>query len=291
MKIKYPTARKTVLIPGVVLVAGLGLGAYFAFQRPPRVAMTRYVPADSLAFAEGYNLGDLVDGLTSTKTWRELAPVLGLSSQLREIGPLVNLLGRTGLGPDEAVVAGRSQIGIAVTGLEADAGSTEDGPYVHLKPHFSVIIETHSKPALAERVVRDKVGIAARRVFGDSTVEDIDSYQGAELHVFHGPESARRLFAASTGSLILIANDAGALQSCLDAIAGRVQSIADDQVLAKFRPVVDHESAIFGYLTSRGIEKLSVIGPAIVSSRFTTDPERMDAIASLFQHVSGQALS
>src|SRR5215471_6638535 len=290
MNIKYPPARKTVVVLAVALTAGLGVGAYFTFQRPPRIDMTRYVPAGSLAFAEVYNLGDLVDGLTSTKAWRELAPVLSLSSQLREIGPLVDVFGRTGLGPDEAVIAGRSQIGIAVTGLEAAAGSAEDGPYVRLKPHFAVVIETHSSPALAQRVVRDKVGIVARRLFGDSAAEDSDSYQGVELHVFHGPQTSR-LLAASTGSLILIANDQGALESCLDAIAGRVQSMADDQVLTKFRPVVDHEAAVFGYLTTEGIDKLSVIGPAIVSNRFTTDPERMDAIASLFQHISGQALS
>src|SRR5262249_26673224 len=273
MNIKYPPARKTVLVLAVALIAGLGLGAYFAFQRPARTPMTRYVPADSLAFAEVYNLGDLVDGLTSTKAWKELAPVLSLSSQLREIGPLFNLFGRTGLGPDEAVIAGRSQIGIAITGLEAGAGSAEDGPYLHLKPHFAVVIETHSSPALAERVVRDKVGIVARRIFGDSAVEDSDSYQGTELHVFHGPQSGS-LIAASTGRLILVANDPAALESCLDAIAGRVQSMADDQVLARFRSVVDQEASIFGYLTTGGIDKLSVIGPAIVSSRFTTDPER-----------------
>jgi len=67
--------------------------------------------------------------------------------------------------------------------------------------------------------------------------------------------------------------------------------MADDQVLARFRSVVDQEASMFGYLTTRGIDKLSVIGPAIVSSRFTTDPERMDAIVGLFQHISGQALS
>jgi hypothetical protein len=289
--LRFFNAPKTLLILGIALVPALGLGAYFALQRPPRVAMTRYVPASSLAFAEVYNLGDLVDGLTATKAWRELAPVLGLSSQLREIGPLVGAFGRTGFGPDEAVIAGRAQFGLAITGLESDAGSTADGPYLHFKPHFAVVIETHSSPALAERMVRDKVRIAARRLFGDSTVEDIDSYRGTDLLVFRGPEPARRMLAASSGSLILIGNDSGAVESCLDAIAGRVQSLADDQVLSRFRPVVDRDASIFGYFTAAGIERLSTIGPAIISSRFTTDPDRIGAFASLFRHISGQAVS
>jgi hypothetical protein len=253
--------------------------------------MARYAPAGSLAFAEIYNLGDLVDGLTSTKAWKELAPVLGLSNQLREIGPIVSLFGRTGLGPDEAVIAGRAQFGLVVTGLESDAGTSDDGPYIHFKPHFALIIETHSSPAVAERMAKDKIAIVARRIFGDIAVEDKDAYQGIALLVFHGADQTRQMLAASTGSLLLVANDRNAIQSCLDAIAGRVQTLADDQVLTNFRPVVDRQSSIFGYLTAAGIDKLSVIGPALVSSRFTTDTERIDAIASLFRHISGQALS
>ena len=292
IKTRFPRRWKALLPAGVALTAAaLGLGAYFALQRPPRVAMTRCVPASSLAFAEVYNLGDVIDGLTSTKAWRELAPVLGLSSQLREIGPVVSLLGRTGLGPDEAVIAGRAQFGLAVTGLESDAGTSEEGPYIHFKPHFALVIETHSSPAVAERIARDKITIVARRLFGDSAVEDQDSYQGIELHIFHSADSARQMLAASTGTLVLVGNDRSAVQACLDAIAGRVQTLADDQVLSNFRPVVDRETSMFGYLTAAGIDKLSVIGPAVVSSRFTTDTERIDAIANLFRHISGQALS
>ena len=293
MKIKTLTfnGRKTLLVLGAVVVPALGLGAYFAFKRPPRVAMTRYAPASSLAFAEVYSLGDVVDGLTSTKTWRELAPVLGLSSQLREIGPLVNIFGRTGLGPDEAVIAGRAQFGLAVTGLEAETGSTDEGPYVHFKPHFALIVETHSSPAVAERLVRDKVGILARRIFGDAADDETGNYQGVEFHVFHGADSSRQLLTAATSSLILIGNDQSALKSCLDCVAGRAPNLADDPVLARFRPVVDRDALIFGYMTSAGIGKLSAIGPAIISSRFTTDPDRMNAIGSLFQHISDQALT
>src|SRR5262249_40933285 len=165
------------------------------------------------------------------------------------------------------------------------------GPFVHLKPHFVLVIETHSNPAVAERVVRDKVGIVARRLFGESAVHDVDSYQGIEVHTFHGSDSTRPMLAASTASLVLIANDRTALESCVDAISGRVQNMADDPVLARFRPTVDHNASMFGYLTAAGIDKLSAIGPAILSSRFTTDPERMSSVASLFRHISSQALS
>jgi hypothetical protein len=292
MKFKIPirNSRKTLLLFGMAVVPAVGLGAYFALQPPPRVAMSRYAPAGSLGFAEIYSLGDVVDGLTSTRAWRELAPVLGLSSQLREIGTLVNAFGRTGLGPDEVVIAGRAQFALAVTGLEVAASNAEDDPYVRFKPHVALIIETHSSPVVADRVARERIGVLARRIFGDSTAEDSDNYQGVDVRTFHGPDPTRQMLAAATGTLILVSNDRSALDSCLDAIAGRVPSLADDQVLVKFRPVVDRQASIFGYLTSTGIDKLSTLVPALVSTRFTTDPEQIDSIANLFHHISGQAV-
>jgi len=284
-------SRRTLFIAGLMILAGLCVGAYFALQRPARVPMIRFAPARSLAFAEVYSLGDVVDGLTSTRAWRELAPPLGLSNQYREIGQLVDILGRTGWGPEEAVIAGRAQFGLAVTGLDADAGSSDDGPYVHFKPHFALVVETHSGPAAADRVARNRVSVLARRIFGNSVIEEADRYQGIDIHIFHGDEAGRQMLAAATSSLVLVANDRSALESSLDTIAGRAPSLADDQILANYRSVVDQRASVFGYLTAAGIDKLSAIGPAIISARFTTDPDRVDSIASLFRHISAQALS
>src|SRR6185369_5853821 len=113
-------------------IGGITAASFFVFRRPPRVAMNGYMPANVLAFVEIDSLADVVDGLTNTKAWRELAPVLGLSSQLRQVGLVTDLIGRTGLGPDEAVVAGRAQLAIAITGIESKAAETEAGPYIHL---------------------------------------------------------------------------------------------------------------------------------------------------------------
>src|SRR5262249_2200750 len=134
--------RRTILISLVVLGAGLALGAYFKLRRPPRDPMERYVPATALAYAQLDRLPQLLDGLTSMPAWRELAPGLGLSSQLKQVGSMAGLMGRAGIGPDEAVVAGRAQFAIAITGIEAETGSEEEGPYVRFKPRLALIVQS-----------------------------------------------------------------------------------------------------------------------------------------------------
>jgi hypothetical protein len=148
------------LIASAALVLALIIAAYFYLRRPPRDQMERYVPAATLAYIEVDSLSDVMDGLTDTKAWHELAPALGMSSQLSQIGRVTDFVGRLGVGPDEAVLAGRGQFAIALTGLDAESGANDDGPYLHFKPRFAIIIQTHSKPESASHLVRESAGVA-----------------------------------------------------------------------------------------------------------------------------------
>src|SRR5260370_31318225 len=101
MTIGDSLTRKNVLIASSILIGGLIVAAFFSLRRPPAFAMDRYIPANVLAFVEFNSLADVVAGLTSTKPWRELAPVLGLSSQLRQLWLVTALIRRTALRPAE----------------------------------------------------------------------------------------------------------------------------------------------------------------------------------------------
>ena len=280
--------RRNKIIAASVLAVGLIVGGYFALRRAPRVDMVRYVPAEALAFVEIDSLADLADGLTSTNAWREIGPALSLSSQLRQMGFFADLMGRTGLGPDEAVLVGRAQYAIAVTGVEAQAGENEEGPYLHLKPDFALIIESHLKPQAAARLVQDRVLLIAQKIYGESVAEETDDYRGSRLLIFHGAESSRRLIASSFGSVIVLANQDAAMKSCLDAIAGRAASLAEDSTLKEMRPKVDHDATVAGYVTARGIRKLFEIWPALIAGG-SAEPGTVSSFTDLLQHISEQA--
>lgn len=289
MRFRELLTRKKIIIASAVLALGIVAAAYFALRRPQRVHMERYVPATALAFIEVDNLPDLIDGLTDTRAWREIAPALGLSSQLKQLGFTSDLIGRTGVGPDEAVVAARAQYIISLTGVDAETGATDEGPYIHFKPRFALVIETQAAPETAARLVRERASIIAQRIYGDSAIEDSEAYQENSLLIFHGPQPDRQLVAAASGSVIVIANHAAPVKSCLDVINGREASLAADETLQRMRPTIDHDAPIFAFVTESGVSKLVELGPALIASRFPVEPETIGSVAGLFEHLSKQA--
>ncbi|HUK89655.1 MAG TPA: hypothetical protein VLZ81_04580 [Blastocatellia bacterium] len=260
-------------------------------RRIPRAPMEPYVPASALAFVQVDSLGKLIDGLTSTKAWRELAPLLGVSSQLRQVGQAATIMGNLGLGPNEAVIAGRAQYVLILTGLEAESGSTDEGPYLHLKPHLVLVIKTHSTPEAAQALVRDRAQILARRIYGDSATARSDQYFESQIQIFDGPGPGHQLVAASASDLVLIANDAASVKVCLDAIDARTPNMASDSTLMGSRAQVDDNASVFGFVTAAGIEKISGLAPALLTAQFTNNPDQAADIANLVQHVTSQAVS
>jgi hypothetical protein len=284
-------AKRTILISLAVLGAGLALGAYYKLRRVPREPMARYIPATALAYMQLDSLPELLNGLTATSAWRELAPALGLSSQLKQVGSVADLMGRAGVGPDEAVVAGRAQFALVVTGIEAETGSEEEGPYVRFKPRLALIVQSHSGPETASRLVRDRASILAARLFGGSVDQQFSNYQGVDLLIFRGSEPQRKLMAAAAGGLAVLTNDEAAMTSCLDTISGRAPALTENSTLRDMRRSVDDHAPVFAFVTATGVRRLAQLAPALVSSRFTTDPERIGAVASLFGHLSDQAVA
>lgn len=281
--------RKRIAIACAFLVVALGVGAYFVLRRPPRVHMEKYIPGSALAFIEVANLSDVLDGITGTNAWSEIAPVLGMSSQLRQIGFAADLMGRTGLGPEEAVVAGRAQYAFALTSLETETGMGDEGAYLNFRPRFALVVETHSAPDVAARLVGDRASIFAQRIYGESTRQETENYLGTELMIFRGPSPERQMIAASSGSTVLISNHAEAIKSCLDAINNRAPTLAENATLQQNRPLIGSDAPVFAFVTQAGIETLSKMGPALFASRVSTDPENISATANLFGHLSKQA--
>src|SRR5882724_4613609 len=121
--------------------------AYTFWPKRPKVEMPQYAPASALIYLEVRDVPDLLNGLTSTIAWKQLAPALGLSSQLNYLGDIGSFAAATGLGSQEAVVLARAQVALVVTSIEAKG---ED-----VVPRIAVIVKTHSNKdqatAIADR--------------------------------------------------------------------------------------------------------------------------------------------
>ncbi len=279
---------RNLLISIVILALGFSTAAYFLFRQPPRVPLEQYVPASALAYIEINSITEVLDGLTGTKAWRELAPALGLSGQLKQLGSGIDLMSRTGLGPDEVVLAGRAQYAIVVTGLEAKASSTEESASLNIKPQFAILAETHTSADRASKLINERASIMAKRIFGDATKDETSEYEGTRLLIYRGEQEGRQLVATALGSVILIANHEAAAKACLDAIGKRASTLAEDQTLKQQRTEVSTDAKLFAYLTNAGIEKLTQVAPALFATRFTNDPDKIGMIAHLFSQMSKQ---
>jgi hypothetical protein len=288
MEFRRFLSTKNVIIISVTLTLLTLTAGYFISRRPQLVPMANYVPANALAYIEINRITDVVDGLTETKAWNEIAPVLGLSSQLKQLGSGIEFMSSTGLGPDEVIIAGRAQYAVVVTGIGAGTGANEEGVYLNVKPQFALIVETHSSPEKAAKLAAERASLIAKRIYGDSTQEESSNYQGTRLMTFHPGQSERQLIAAASGSIVLIANHETAIKVCLDAIGKRATTLAEDELLKKNRNTVDEDSAIFAYVTKSGIEKLAQFGPTLFAARFTSNPDALSVIANLFGHISSQ---
>lgn len=250
--------------------------------------MERYVAASSLACLEINNLADVMDGLTATRAWRELGPALGLSSQLRQIGLMADLVGRTGLGPEEAVIAGRAQWAVALTDVEAETGKTDEGPYLHFKPRLALIIETHGRPAAAERLAGERAIIVAQRIYGMAVERHEQEYEGTRLLIFRGANTDRQLIAAALGSVVVLANHIEAMKASLDTIAGRAPSLAEDATLAKLKTDISTDAAVTAFVTETGINRLIALLPALAASRYAAEPETVASFTNLIEHLANQ---
>lgn len=289
MNLRDRLTRKNLIIAAVLLASLVATACYFAFRRPEPVAMERYVAASSLAFLDIDHLPDVIEGLTDTRAWRELGPALGLSSQLQQIGSMADLVGRTGLGPEEVVIAGRAQWTLALTDVEAETGQTDEGPYLHFKPRLALIIETHARPATAARLVEERAIIVAQRIYGMEVERQELEHQGTRMLVFRGANSDRQLVAAAAGSVIVLANHVEAMKTSLDTIAGRSPSLAEDAALAKLKPDVADHTAVTAFVTETGINKLIALLPALAASRYAAEPETVAVFTNLIEHLAHQA--
>ncbi|HMG36944.1 MAG TPA: hypothetical protein VKM94_23640 [Blastocatellia bacterium] len=278
--------KKTVIAAAAIATAAIAATAYIALRRPPLVPMERYIPAQALAYLQVDSLADVTRGLTGTIAWREIAPLLGISSQWQQAASAAELIGNTGLGPDEAVLVARAQCAVVVTDLEVDSGSTEEGPFVHLTPRASLVIETHFSPERAARLVRERAPLIASRLFGDIN-QTTESYKGQDFIVLTGRTPRQVLVAASIGSVVILANGYQPARVCADSIAGRTPTLSNDSSVQTARSSVARDSSVFAFVTRAGLQKLVQLAPIMLGRE--TSAESVGAAVSLLEHLAEQA--
>ncbi|MGB7922276.1 MAG: hypothetical protein WCF57_03425 [Pyrinomonadaceae bacterium] len=274
--------------PALLAVIALVLIAvvWLWWNRPQRVDMAGYVPADSLIYLEANSLPDIAEGIVSTDAWQKLAPPAGIRSGLGQIGWLSRLSAWTGIGSADAVVLARAQIAVTVLGLDA----ADEGETLKLKPRYALVVETHTGETRTRAAVEKRIGEFARRAYGEPRVESSEA-EGVKFIKWSAPGSERLIVAAVVGSLAVIGNDESAVQVCLAVRRGERPALAGNAQMEEMRRRVGGQAAVaFGYVSPVGSTKLLEIAATIFFGQAAQDPQVQSLIASMLPQLASKVL-
>jgi hypothetical protein len=277
--------RRTLVVICLLIVIAL---AWLWWTRPVKVDMAAYVPADSIVYFEADSLPDILDGITSTEAWRELAPAAGVETSPGSSRRLNDFVSFTGIGPDDAVVLARAQVAVAVLGFEA---AEESDTTLKLSPRAALVAETHTSEWRVKAAVEKLVGGFARRSFGSERVErkEVDGVQFVTWTAAGG--GRRKLVAAVSESVAVIGNDEATVQACLDVRRGARPSLAGNEELKEMRVRLRSGGALaFGFAPRGSAAKVvEVFAPAFVGG-VAEDTHVQSVLATLLPQLINQTI-
>lgn len=275
--------RKFLIGFGLLIII---LAGWLWWNRPRKVDMAGYVPADALIYLEAANLPEIAGEITQTDAWKSLAQPAGIKADLGSYGWLSRLAAWTGIGPADAVVLSRAQVAVVVLGFDAaDAGET-----LKIKPRYALVAETQTGASRVQAALDKRVGDFARRAYGEPLVERKE-VGGIELKTWRAPEGERRIVAAVLESVAVVGNDEQAVLACLAVRRGERPSLAGNQQLTAMRERLEGASALaFGYVSPAGAAKLLEVAATMYAGQLIADPRAQGLAASTLPTLAAKVL-
>ena len=256
------------------------------WNRPQKVDMTGYVPADALVYLEANDLPRIAGGLAETDAWRALAEPAGVRSGLGQVRWLSRVVAWTGIGTADAVVLARAQLAVAVFGFDA----AEAEGTLKIKPRYAVVAETHTSAWRTRSAIEKRVGDFARRAYGEPRVER-KTIDDVEFTTWVAPDGERRIVTALMEGMAVIGTDEDSVRACLAAKRGERPSLAGNGTLADMRRRVGGEdAAAFGYVSAAGTSKLLEVAATVYAPQLTPDPRAQSAAASMLPSLANKTL-
>src|SRR6476620_8745380 len=102
------------------------------WNRPVKVDMSSYVPADSLVYIEINSLPAITDAVQGTDAWKKVAAELALNNKAPSAAEMV--IARSGLAPVRAVISSRAQMALVVFGID----TAEKDDSLRIKPDVAL---------------------------------------------------------------------------------------------------------------------------------------------------------
>jgi len=251
-------ASSRLRVISLLLLAVIAFGGWLYYQSYKRIDIATYIPQNSIGFLSVDDWSRLSDEITRTNAWRDVSSAYGIWNKWNLFGLVSRAIRITGIGTSDLVVFSRAQSAFFVTSLEVN-GDT-------VKPHFAVVVETHSLPWRLRSVIKARAPVVAQTVLGKAQ-EEATSYQGVEIRVFKSVESEARLFSSQIDGEWILANHPESMEAAIDTRQGRRTSIINDPDLAHARKTLQDKPVCFGFVSAQGVSRLARFATSMTIKR------------------------
>jgi len=248
------------------------VACFLWWNRPGRVDMAGYVPADSLVYLEVNSLTDLVKAVEQNQTWKAAAQSVNADTKL--LDPSWTWVARIGAAPVKSVVLSRAQFALVLVGMD----SIPEGDTLRIRPEIALVVETHTSNWRIKSVASDAVKGLATHAYGQSncTERSGDAYYVDCASSVNG----RKLVATVDGSVIIVGNTDNAVRACLDVRRGSRPSMRTDAELQHMRDHLNANGAFsFGYVSAANVAKIFSWAAPILMGRAPGDPQLEQLLA------------
>jgi len=220
-------------------------------------------PAETLIYLETNDLAKTLNSLTESKAFRELA------KEKPDFSAFENV-----------------QTAVVVTGFEASEQKVTDENFVlNFKPRFAVIADTRAWKLTAVSIAENQIGRFARDTFGDDVRLEKSEKGDAKFFVWTNADG-RKLFSAVSGSVIYVGNDESLLDKCLSVKRGEVESLLENENLARARENATGENLLaFGYISPEGVAQIANLAGVSAAIEATEENAGRSFIAQILPQI------
>ena len=242
-----PLLSRQKIVPVFFLLLILA-GIWIFFHRISSVAMDSYVPDSALGYLVVNDVPQVINKLTATQGWQDLAPIYGLDGKFKYTGWLATLGRWTGIGTAESLLFSRGQFALVITGIELRGDE--------VKPRWALVAETHGSEASIKSLISKRVVELATRAY-KNPIQESSEYAGVPIIIFRAPNGGQSLLTANIKSEWILANDPEALRACIDTRLGKIPAISSNTLLPAARQAVDQSGEVFAFVSQKGASRFS----------------------------------
>jgi hypothetical protein len=240
-----------ILFLSVFICVNLWLMFLVSCSSPP-TDLRAFVPADTLVYLETGDLARTLDALTENKAFESLAKNK----------------------PDFSAL-GNVQLAVAVTGFEtSEQQITSDNAVLNFKPRFVAVAETHAWNWQTVKFTENKLGEFVNDVYGGEVSLETTDKNGGKSFVWTAADG-RKIYAFVEKSRVFFGNDESAIEKCLSAARGEIDSLAKSGKA----PAAVKDALAAGYVSGEGVAQIANVAGVSAAIEAAEEDESRSFIA------------